>query len=182
MSRAPRHDSDTEAISQRRAKVQEILSRYNLEPRAGEGLWADDYQRAANRTEAPAHLAVGRLLEGAITDTQVSSLATCLLSKVRMLHAAVGMATEGGEILTQLKAHLFYGKELDTENLVEECGDLLWYIALMLSACDTTMSKCMRANIAKLAQRYGELYNDDDALTRNTAAELDQLRGKLLQE
>lgn len=45
-------------------------------------------------------------------------------------HAGFGLMTEVGELLDTYKRHSFYGTELDRKNLVEEVGDILWYIAL----------------------------------------------------
>ena len=85
---------------------------------------------------------------------------------LRLLHAAMGITTEAGEFVDPLKKHIFYGKELDTENLKEELGDLLWYIGI---ACDTlgvTVREVMEANIAKLRKRYPEQFTEEDALER----------------
>lgn len=45
-------------------------------------------------------------------------------------HAACGLVTEVGEIIDQYKRHWFYKKDLDVKNLVEEVGDVLWYLAI----------------------------------------------------
>jgi NTP pyrophosphatase (non-canonical NTP hydrolase) len=45
-------------------------------------------------------------------------------------HAGFGLMTEVGEILDTYKRHQFYKTELDTKNLIEETGDVLWYISL----------------------------------------------------
>jgi len=51
----------------------------------------------------------------------------------RLLHAAMGMVTESGELIDAIKKHLFYGKPVDKVNMKEEIGDVCWYVAL---ACD----------------------------------------------
>ena len=45
-------------------------------------------------------------------------------------HAGFGMMTEVGEILDTYKRHRFYKVPLDKKNLIEEVGDVLWYIAI----------------------------------------------------
>ena len=45
-------------------------------------------------------------------------------------HAGFGLMTEVGEILDTYKRHQFYKKELDVKNLIEEVGDVLWYISV----------------------------------------------------
>lgn len=45
-------------------------------------------------------------------------------------HAGFGLMTEVGEILDTYKRHQFYKTLLDTKNLIEEVGDVLWYISV----------------------------------------------------
>lgn len=82
------------------------------------------------------------------------------------IHALFGLTSETGELADTIKKHFIYNQPLDTVNLKEECGDLLWYIALLLSACGWTMEDCMKENIEKLKKRYPEKYTDKDALER----------------
>ena len=57
----------------------------------------------------------------------------------RVIHALMGLVTESGELIDALKRHYFYvkadktRKPLDVVNLREECGDLMWYLAVL---CD----------------------------------------------
>jgi NTP pyrophosphatase (non-canonical NTP hydrolase) len=89
----------------------------------------------------------------------------------RLLHAAMGMATEAGEFLDPIKKHLFYGKPLDLVNLREEVGDLLWYIAIACDALDTTIDAEMQRNIAKLRKRYPEKFDSVQAVERDLEGE-----------
>lgn len=88
-------------------------------------------------------------------------------SKVRLLHASLGIQTEGGEFADVLKKHLFYGRPLDYTNLREELGDLLWYIALAAKALDTTIAQLQDQNIAKLKARFGDKFSQDAAVNRD---------------
>jgi NTP pyrophosphatase (non-canonical NTP hydrolase) len=54
----------------------------------------------------------------------------------RMLHGLIGLCTESGELLDAMKKHLYYGKELDTVNMLEEIGDLCWYLAIICDVAD----------------------------------------------
>jgi len=83
-----------------------------------------------------------------------------------LIHAHLGMSSETGEVADALKKHLVYGQPLDSTNIVEECGDKLWYIALALSACDCTLEECMEANINKLKIRYPEKFTEQCAISR----------------
>src|SRR5688572_3169372 len=74
---------------------------------------------------------------------------------IRLLHGAIGLATEAGEIQDALKKHVFYGKPLDLVNIAEEMGDLFWYLAILSDTIGEPFQKIMETNIAKLKARYG---------------------------
>lgn len=96
---------------------------------------------------------------------------------IRLLHSGIGLATEGGELLDALKKHIFYGAPLDTINLKEEMGDLLWYIAIALHEMDWSFEEVAQVNINKLRARYPDKFSGYNALNRDTAAERDILEG-----
>jgi len=105
------------------------------------------------------------------------------MSLIRLLHAAQGICTEAGELTDQLKKHIFYGAELDTINLIEELGDLTWYIGLALDEIGCPMNELLQKNIAKLAARYPEEFKEVDALNRDLEKErgvLENLAGNKL--
>lgn len=92
-------------------------------------------------------------------------------STIRLLHASTGVVTEGGEIADALKRHIFYGKPIDRVNLIEEAGDVLWYLAVLLNAVDSTFDEAMDKNIAKLKARFGDKFTEAQALQRDLKKE-----------
>ena len=116
---------------------------------------ADEYQKLAMRTAATPDL-FNNNVDGSMDD---------------VLHALLGIGTEAGELQDMLKKHLMYGKAFDRTNLVEECGDLLWYIAFALKTVNVTMSDCMERNIKKLQVRYPQKFTTENALNRNLEQE-----------
>jgi NTP pyrophosphatase (non-canonical NTP hydrolase) len=73
---------------------------------------------------------------------QVEALKTLAPSESKYIdatHAGFGFMTEVGEILDTYKRHRFYKVELDKKNLIEEVGDVLWYIALAYHAMGKEM-------------------------------------------
>ena len=44
-------------------------------------------------------------------------------------HMGLGIVGEMGEIVDQLKKAYIYGKAIDQVNIVEEVGDVAWYVA-----------------------------------------------------
>jgi NTP pyrophosphatase (non-canonical NTP hydrolase) len=88
------------------------------------------------------------------------------LEYIRLEHAAKGLATEAGEFHDALKKHLFYGRPLDKENLKEELGDLMWYVALAANALGVPLSSILEANVAKLQRRYPQGFTEAAAIER----------------
>jgi NTP pyrophosphatase (non-canonical NTP hydrolase) len=85
-----------------------------------------------------------------------------------VLHAAMGISTESGELLDAVKKHLIYDEELDLPNVKEELGDLMWYIAILLRELggDGVLEEVMRVNIEKLKARYPEKFTEYHAMNR----------------
>jgi NTP pyrophosphatase (non-canonical NTP hydrolase) len=100
------------------------------------------------------------------------------LGLIRLLHAAMGLETEVGEIMDQLKKHIFYGKELDTVNLMEELGDLFWYTGIMADTLDFHYETIWERNIAKLKARYGDKFSETRAEDRDLERERGILEGE----
>ena len=74
----------------------------------------------------------------------------------RLLHAQIGIAGEAGELADALKKWMVYGQDLDLENLKEECGDLLYYLTIMIDELGESIKSIAERNRAKLEQRYPE--------------------------
>lgn len=93
----------------------------------------------------------------------------------RMLHGLLGVQSEAGELADALKRTLYYGQPIDRTNLIEEIGDLCWYLAILADACGTTLEHCQARNIAKLRQRYPEKFTEQGAAVRDLGAEREAL-------
>lgn len=98
--------------------------------------------------------------------------------QAELLHASMGIATEAGEFADAIKKYLIYGKDIDTVNLVEELGDLTWYIGLAIQAIHSTWGEVFTANIKKLATRYPEKFTEHHALNRDLERERKVLEKK----
>lgn len=90
---------------------------------------------------------------------------------VRLIHVALGLSTEVGELNDAIKKHLFYGKELDKINIEEEMGDIFWYLAELADALDITFEGAMNKNIEKLKKRFPDKFTNEVALNRDLKAE-----------
>lgn len=94
-----------------------------------------------------------------------------------IVHAIIGVCTEGGESLDVVKKAFFYGKPVDYVNLDEEMGDKLWYIAMYCRARGITIEQLMEQNIKKLRARFPDKFTMEQAITRDLAAERAALEG-----
>ena len=84
-----------------------------------------------------------------------------------ILHMAVGVSGEAGELLDAIKKHAVYQKQLDFDNVREEVGDILFYLTGLLNELGLTINECMEANVEKLSKRYPEkMYTNAAAIAR----------------
>ena len=89
-----------------------------------------------------------------------------------LLHATMGISGESGELMDAFKKHLIYGKPLDTENIKEELGDLLWYMQVAARAVGSSLEEVMEMNKAKLEKRYHQgSYSNEQAINRADKAD-----------
>ena len=78
----------------------------------------------------------------------------------------MGLAGEMGEVIDIMKKHIYQGKELDITDVIEEVGDVLWYIANFCNVNNITMDECMESNIKKLRKRFPNGFTTKDANER----------------
>jgi NTP pyrophosphatase (non-canonical NTP hydrolase) len=95
--------------------------------------------------------------------------------QAHMLHMVLGIAGEAGELVDAVKKHVVYRKELDVANVIEEIGDLQFYIEGLCQAIGKSPGFCMAANVEKLTKRYGEKYSDKAAIERADKQEAPEL-------
>ncbi len=82
------------------------------------------------------------------------------------VHMALGIAGEAGELVDAIKKSAIYGKALDVENVVEELGDIEWYMQGLRASLAITREEVLRYNINKLNKRYPQQYTDQAAHDR----------------
>ena len=74
--------------------------------------------------------------------------------KDMVLNGVLGLAGESGECCDILKKHRFQGHELDINHLIEELGDVMWYVAEAAAGIGVTLEDVAKRNIEKLERRY----------------------------
>ena len=92
--------------------------------------------------------------------------------KCEMWHHASCINGEGGEAFDAVKKHVIYDQpfgEEQRQNVIEELGDLEFYMEGLRQACGITRQETLDHNVHKLAKRYGDAlkYSDEAARIRS---------------
>jgi NTP pyrophosphatase (non-canonical NTP hydrolase) len=75
-------------------------------------------------------------------------------SEPNLYNYAMGLPGEVGELLEVLKKHYFHGRPFNRERIVDEAGDVLWYLTALMFKLGITMNEVAINNIEKLLDRY----------------------------
>lgn len=87
--------------------------------------------------------------------------------KAHLLHMAVGVSGEAGELLDAIKKTVIYNKPIDRENVIEELGDLEFYMEGLRQGLGLSREETLEANVRKLSKRYeGLKYSNAAAQAR----------------
>jgi hypothetical protein len=81
------------------------------------------------------------------------------------------MTISSGVFCDIIKAHLFYGKSLNTKFADKTLEAYYAGIVLCCSALNTTLETVLEKNIAKLTTRYGDTFSEKRALIRDLKKE-----------
>lgn len=136
---------------------------------------ADDLDRMKR------HLFYGKDPDGAVSlRTVAPAMGQRVVDNIRLLHALIGFLTEAGEIAEAITSHIFSPAlevpNLNAINLIEEGGDLFWYMAIFADALSVTFDDMQDRNLRKLSSRYPDKFTEFRALNRDLGEELEQLR------
>lgn len=86
----------------------------------------------------------------------------------QLINGVMGLNGEAGEVIDLVKKHLYQGHELDKDKLVDECGDVLWYLNLISNALNVDLEDIAIHNIKKLEIRYPKGYfTAEDSVNRS---------------
>lgn len=97
---------------------------------------------------------------------------TLTFQDCNLIHMMMGISGETGELLDAIKKHVIYRQPLDLENVIEELGDLEYYIEGLRQALNISRAETLKHNIDKLTKRYSSgAYSDSQAKSRNDKLE-----------
>lgn len=94
-------------------------------------------------------------------------------------NACMGIAGESGELVDMFKKILFHDKPMDKEKVVNEIGDVIFYINWLACTLGITWDEILTTNVVKLQARYPEGFSTEAANNRDLAREEAAIRGVL---
>ncbi len=98
----------------------------------------------------------------------------------RLMHIALGLATEAGEFADPIKKAITKdtaAADLDHVNFDEEIGDILFYIQDYCNYRGTTIAQLAKKNYDKLSKRYAQGFTAEASDNRDLDAERKILEG-----
>lgn len=102
--------------------------------------------------------------------TEAMRTASCMTAasdENLMLNGAMGLNGEAGEVIDILKKHMFQGHDLDKYHVAKECGDCLWYLAILAKGAGYTLDEIAEMNKEKLRKRYPDGFEAGRSLHRS---------------
>lgn len=89
-----------------------------------------------------------------------------LSKKDILINGVMGLCGESGEAIDIVKKHLAQGHYLNKEHLIEELGDIAWYLAETAYALDISLEEVLKINIEKLKNRYPNGFDTQKSIDR----------------
>lgn len=83
--------------------------------------------------------------------------------KAHLWHMASANCGEAGELFDAVKKYAIYNKPLDRANVIEELGDIEFFLEGIRASLGITREETLQANIAKLSDRYKKLAYSNQA-------------------
>lgn len=87
-------------------------------------------------------------------DRLIKSIDEPIYTTGDLLNGVLGLTGEAGEVADLVKKGIFHEKGIDIEHLKRECGDVLWYLAMICDSVGITLNEVMQTNVDKLLARY----------------------------
>ena len=89
---------------------------------------------------------------------QVAANRTLYGNEQVLTNCALGLAGESGQLIDLVKDYTFKGKDLDRDKLIDEMGDVLWYLSQIAQWADIPFDEVAEKNIETLNQQIGRAH------------------------
>ena len=84
----------------------------------------------------------------------------------QVANLCMGLCGECGEVVDYLKKYIYHGHLVEKKKLVEELGDVMWYITNLATLFEIPMTYILEENIKKLEERYPEGFSEEKSINR----------------
>ncbi|NFD56103.1 nucleotide pyrophosphohydrolase [Clostridium botulinum] len=85
----------------------------------------------------------------------------------QLINGVMGLNGESGEVIDIVKKYLYQGHSLNIDKLINELGDVQWYINLIADAINVDLEDVAKYNIYKLEKRYPKgCFRVEDSVNR----------------
>lgn len=84
----------------------------------------------------------------------------------QLLNCVMGISGESVELLEIMKKYFLQGHDFDKAKVIEELGDIFFYIAGVCTSMGITLEDVASKNIEKLLVRYPDKFTSEDSIRR----------------
>lgn len=90
-------------------------------------------------------------------------------NQIMVLWNAIGLIGEAGELAPLVRYAIWTGAAFDQDQITDEAGDVLWYVAALCTKLNISLSEVMERNIAKLRRRFPDGWSTERSINREAA-------------
>lgn len=91
---------------------------------------------------------------------------TKLSPEMELGNYALGLPCEAGEVGDILKKYIYHNHPLNTNEVIKEMGDTLWYMSNLCTLLEIDLEEVALQNINKLKERYPNGFSKNDSINR----------------
>lgn len=90
-----------------------------------------------------------------------------LTQNEQLSNMCMGLGGEIGEVIDIVKKHLYQGHKLELEKIINECGDVMFYLVNLCNILDINIEDVLIYNHNKLLKRYPTGFEVERSVNRN---------------
>ena len=84
----------------------------------------------------------------------------------QIINMIMGMNGEVGELTDLFKKNMFQGHELHICQIIDELGDIMFYVVNLCNMLGVNMEDVLEYNVAKLQKRYPDGFSCEKSINR----------------
>ena len=84
----------------------------------------------------------------------------------QLSNLCMGLAGESGEVVDYIKKCMYHNHKLYKQKVIEELGDMMWYLTNIASLFSLPMDNILDVNIKKLEERYPDGFSEIKSINR----------------